>query len=73
MSDRTYEQAAEELSVSVGWLKAKAQARQIAHHRYGRRVRFTDADLAAIRAQFAVTPLAPVSSTVLRFQRRAVA
>lgn len=71
MSDRTYEQAAEELTVSVAWLKAKAQARQIPHHRYGRSVRFTADDLAAIRARFAVAPIAPVSATVLRFQRSA--
>jgi excisionase family DNA binding protein len=71
MSDRTYEQAAEELTISVAWLKQKAQARQIPHHRYGRLVRFTDTDIAAIRMQFAVAPLATASNTVLRFQRRA--
>lgn len=70
MSDRTYEQAADELSVSVAWLKQKAQARQIPHHRYGRLVRFTDDDLIAIRASFAVAPIVPVSTNILRFQRR---
>lgn len=71
MSDRTYEQAAEELNVSVAFLKKNAQARLIPHQRYGRAVRFTDADLLAIRAQFHEAPVSITSTNVLRLRRRA--
>lgn len=71
MSDRTYEQAAEELNISVAWLKKQVQARLIPHCRYGRSVRFTDADLSAIRTKFHEAPLPVMSHNVLRLRRRA--
>lgn len=53
MPDRTYAEAAQELGLKASWLRAKAQARQVPHHRYGRLVRFTDEDIAAIRRMHA--------------------
>lgn len=69
-TDRTYEQAAEELNLPVSWLQAKAQARQIPHTRYGRHVRFTDADLSAIRAMHASPILQAPSRNVIAMRRR---
>jgi len=57
VSDRTYAEAAEELGVKPSWLKAKAQAREIPHRRYGRLVRFADEDIAEIRAMHKAAPI----------------
>jgi excisionase family DNA binding protein len=52
----TYEQAAEELNVSVGWLKKKVAARAIPFRRLGDLVRFSESDLEAIADQAAFSP-----------------
>jgi excisionase family DNA binding protein len=44
----TPEQAAERLQVRPSWLRKKAAAGLVPHHRLGRHLRFSDADLAAI-------------------------
>lgn len=68
MSDRTYQEAAAELNISQSWLENRVQARQIPHRRYGRAVRFTDADIDAIRAMHQEAPInaAPVLSLARR-------
>lgn len=71
MSDRTYEEAAAELNLPKSWLQKKAQAHLIPHTRYGRHVRFTDADIAAIRALHARAPMQAPSRTVIAMRRRA--
>lgn len=71
MADRTYDQAAEELNLPKSWLQRKAQARLIPHHRYGAHVRFTDEDIAAIRAQHSTGPIAAPSRVVVAMRRRA--
>lgn len=71
MSDRTYDEAAEELNLPKSWLQRKAQARLIPHQRYGAHVRFTDADIAAIRKQFAEPVIAEPSCVVVQMRRRA--
>lgn len=72
-TDRNYGQAAEELNIPVSWLQAKAAARQIPHHRYGRHVRFTDDDIAAIRAMSATEPLRQTPALTLAFGGRRTA
>lgn len=71
MSDRTYIEAAAELNLPVSWLQRKAQARLIPHRRYGRHVRFSDADIEAIRAKHAEAPLVIPSRNVIAMRRRA--
>lgn len=71
MSDRTYEQAAQELNLPVSWLQKKVAARQIPHTRYGRHVRFTENDLTAIRTLHSAAPLVPAALNVLQLRRRA--
>ncbi len=71
VTDRTYVQAAEELNLPASWLESKAQKRQIPHRRYGRHVRFTDEDIAAIRAMHSAAPLQVPSRNVVAMRRRA--
>lgn len=73
MSDRTYDEAATELGLTKNWLQRKAQARLIPHRRYGAYVRFTDEDIAAIRAQFAEPMIAAPSCVVVQMSRRRAA
>lgn len=71
MADRTYDEAAVELNLPKSWLQKRAQAYLIPHRRYGRHVRFTDEDIAAIRAQHATKPIAPPNGVVVQMRRRA--
>jgi hypothetical protein len=48
------EQVAGELGVSEEWVRRQCRAGRFPHHRIARRLRFTDADLAAILAVMAV-------------------
>jgi hypothetical protein len=61
MSTRTIgvEQIADELGVSEEWVRRQCRAGRFPHHRIARRLRFTDADLAAILAVMAV-PVTPL-------------
>lgn len=49
----TIAQLAELLGVPKSWVRDKVTARAIPHHRPGRHVRFTPADVAAIEQMFA--------------------
>lgn len=71
MADRTYDEAAVELNLPKSWLQRKAQARLIPHTRYGHHVRFTDSDIAAIRAQHSTQPIAAPIGVVVQMRRRA--
>jgi excisionase family DNA binding protein len=55
----TYEEAAEELSVSVGWLKKRVSERSVPFRRLGDLVRFSERDLEAIADQGLFTPPTP--------------
>ncbi|MEV1018131.1 helix-turn-helix domain-containing protein [Micromonospora sp. NPDC049801] len=44
----TIPQLAEHLQVSAEWVKRRAAAREIPHHRVGKQVRFTPADLSEL-------------------------
>lgn len=70
MSDRTYDEAAAELGIPKNWLQRRCQARLIPHRRYGSYVRFTDEDIAAIRAKFREPELVPVSRNVIAMKRK---
>lgn len=68
MADLDITAAAEELGLPRSWLRDKVTAHAVPHHRYGKHVRFTTEDLAAIRAASAepvltaparIVPLAP--------------
>lgn len=48
--NRTYKQAAEELNIPQSWLEKGVAADVLPHSRYGRWVRFSDEDIAAIKA-----------------------
>lgn len=50
MPDLDMAALAEELGVPFSWVKEKVAARQLPHRRYGKHVRFTAEDVAAIRA-----------------------
>ncbi len=43
-----FKQAAERLNIPESWLREKVAKRQVPHTRFGKHVRFTEADLAAI-------------------------
>lgn len=60
MNTRTMgvDQVAAELGASAEWVRRQCRASRFPHHRIARRLRFTDADLAAILAVMAV-PVAP--------------
>lgn len=49
MADLDIKGLAAELGVPWTWVRDKVTARQLPHHRYGRHVRFTPEDVAAIR------------------------
>ena len=51
----TFEDMAERLGHSPDWWQRRASARAVPHHRDGRRVWFTEADVDAYLAQTAVT------------------
>jgi excisionase family DNA binding protein len=53
---RTYEEAAEELGVSPGWLKKRVRERMIPFKRLGDLIRFSESDIDAIANQGAVKP-----------------
>jgi excisionase family DNA binding protein len=53
---RTYEEAAEELGVSPGWLKKRVRERTIPFKRLGDLIRFSESDIDAIANQGAVKP-----------------
>jgi excisionase family DNA binding protein len=53
---RTYDQAAEELGVSPGWLKKRVRERTIPFKRLGDLIRFSESDIDAIANQGAVKP-----------------
>lgn len=58
MTPRSVDQVAAELGVSAEWVRRQCRAGRFPHHRIARRLRFTDADLAAILAIMAV-PVTP--------------
>lgn len=70
MADKTWNEAAAEIGMSVSWLKKQVTARLVPHQRYGRVVRFTDEQIAAIRAQFA-EPVAQLPSVLTLVRRPA--
>jgi excisionase family DNA binding protein len=51
------EQLAEVLGVSKKWVADRVTNKTLPHHRVGRLVRFTPADVQAIDRQMAVTPV----------------
>lgn len=53
----TSEQLAKVLGVSSKWVSDRVTNRTLPHHRVGRLVRFTPADVRAIEKQTAVTPV----------------
>lgn len=53
----TSEQLAQVLGVGIGWVQDRVTDRTLPHHRVGRLVRFTPADVRAIEKQTAVTPV----------------
>lgn len=53
----TYEEAAQELCVSVAWLKKEVQARRVPFRKLGHLTRFTEQDLQTIADQAAVAPI----------------
>lgn len=55
----TIPEAAAQLRMSQSWLRHEVAARSVPHRRIGRRVFFTDADLAAIIRAGEVEPLRP--------------
>lgn len=61
MADLDIDGLAAELGVPRTWVRDKVTARAIPHHRYGRHVRFTDEDVAAIRQASAAPVAKPVS------------
>lgn len=63
----TSTQVAERLGVSKWWVQEQVTANAIPHHRLGRLVRFSPADLQAIEQRTAVTP------TVTRLRNRSTA
>lgn len=52
----SFEDMAERLGHSADWWQRRASARAVPHHRDGRRVWFTEADVDAYLAQTAVAP-----------------
>jgi excisionase family DNA binding protein len=53
---RTYEEAAEELGVSLSWLKKRVRERTIPFKRLGDLIRFSESDIEAIADQHSVKP-----------------
>lgn len=53
----TSEQLAAVLGVNASWVERQVAARALPHHRVGRLVRFTPADVRAIEKSMAVTPV----------------
>jgi excisionase family DNA binding protein len=52
----TVEDVAETLKVSVTWIYERTRKNAIPHHRFGKHIRFTDADLKAIEASGGLLP-----------------
>lgn len=55
------DQVARELGASQEWVRRQCRAGRFPHHRIARRLRFTDADLAAILDEMAVPAQQPLS------------
>lgn len=74
MSTRTLgvDQVAAELGVSEEWVRRQCRAGRFPHHRIARRLRFTDADLAAILAVMAVPQRPALVSVPSEMPARAV-
>jgi len=53
----TSEQLAQVLGVHKSWVQDRVTAKSLPHHRVGRFVRFTPADVRAIEKQMAVMPV----------------
>lgn len=74
MADLDITAAAEELGLPRSWLRDRVTAHAVPHHRYGKHVRFTTEDLAAIRAASAKPALnAPAPVVQLAPRRRRTA
>lgn len=67
---RDMEAAAEFLGVSKSWLAHEVAARRVPHVRLGRRVLFSDDNLAAIVARFTREPGPSAAAAVLQSRRR---
>jgi excisionase family DNA binding protein len=63
--------AAAYLGVSARWLIEQARSREVPHHRYGRSVRFSPADLRAIEARAAEPTIADHQRALQSVPRRA--
>lgn len=62
MSNLTPDQVADRLGVTRYWLMERVRRRQVPHFRLGQRVRFSEADVAAILATHRVEPKAQDAS-----------
>lgn len=67
--DHTLAEVAEAIGMSKRWVRDQIKA-GAAHQRYGNRIRFTDAQVDALRARFATSPVR-TSITATRRNRRA--
>lgn len=53
MSDHGFDSAAAQLGMSAEWLRKAVKRDKLPHQQYGRAVRFTDEQIAAIKARYA--------------------
>jgi predicted DNA-binding protein YlxM (UPF0122 family) len=55
--DYTLSEVAKALSMSTRWLRDRIKADQLPHQKYGHKILFTAAQVEAIRARYAATPV----------------
>lgn len=55
--DYTLEQVASALGMSTRWLRDRIKADKLEHQRYGHKIAFTDAQVAAIRQRYTAAPV----------------
>lgn len=68
---RTPEEASQLLGVSAHWLTEQARAQRIQHTRMGRRIRFSDDDIAAVIRDSKRVPAATPDAPTRRRGRKA--